>query len=69
MDLQSSVKEKERLAAELQRLQSFTGSVDEVRRENRELSRRLSQQEVPQRVPQDDLKVGTLSVKRLNGNE
>lgn len=62
VDLQSSRKEKERLSAELQKLQSVTQNMDEVRRENQELSRRLeTQQETRQdaSAPDDDLKVRT----------
>ena len=58
VDLQSSEKEKERLSAELQRLQSLADGMDEVKKENQELCRRLSQQETEQNLPQDDLKVG-----------
>uniref|UniRef100_A0A3P8S480 SKICH domain-containing protein n=1 Tax=Amphiprion percula TaxID=161767 RepID=A0A3P8S480_AMPPE len=57
VDLQSSEKEKDRLAAELQRLQSLTQNMDEVKRENQELCRRLSQQDTPQNAPEDELKV------------
>ncbi|XP_017292021.1 calcium-binding and coiled-coil domain-containing protein 2 [Kryptolebias marmoratus] len=64
VDFQSSNKEKERVAAELQRLQSLTCSIDEVKRENRELSRRLSEQETMQRTPQDDLKVQCQTLSR-----
>lgn len=58
IDLQSSEKEKERLAAELQKLRGLADSMDEVKQENRELCRRLSQQETVQNLPKDDLKVG-----------
>ncbi|XP_018544986.1 calcium-binding and coiled-coil domain-containing protein 2 [Lates calcarifer] len=54
VDLQSSEKEKERLSAELQRLQSIAHNVDEVKRENQELRRSLSQQEAPEAFPADD---------------
>lgn len=54
VDLQSSRKEKERLAAELQRLQSLTYNVDKMQRENQDLQRRLSVQET-QQSPSDDL--------------
>ncbi|XP_042369872.1 tax1-binding protein 1 homolog B-like, partial [Plectropomus leopardus] len=57
VDLQSSEKEKERLSAELQKLQSIAHNVDDVKRENQELCRRLSQQETVQNCPDDDLKV------------
>lgn len=63
VDLQSSRKENERLSAELQKLQSVTQNMDEVRRENQELSRRLeTQQETRQDTSgpdDDDLKVRT----------
>lgn len=59
VDLQSSEKEKERLSAELQRLQSIAHNVDEVKRENQELRRSLSQQEAPEAFPADDVRVGT----------
>ncbi|XP_027885363.1 calcium-binding and coiled-coil domain-containing protein 2 [Xiphophorus couchianus] len=55
VDLQSTTKEKDRIFLELQKLQSVKGNMDEVRRENQELSRRLSQQDSLQRAPQDDL--------------
>lgn len=54
VDLQSSEKEKEKLSAELHRL---TFNTDEVKRENQELSRRLSQQETQQSSTDDDLRV------------
>ena len=60
VDLQSSEKEKERLAAELQRLKSLTHNMDEVKRENQELCKRLSQHETLQSAPNDDLKVGMI---------
>ncbi|KAM9837378.1 calcium-binding and coiled-coil domain-containing protein 2 isoform 2-T2 [Aulostomus maculatus] len=56
VDLQSSKKEKERLSAELQLLQSLTHTLDEVKLENRELSRRLTQEET-QTSSDEDLKV------------
>lgn len=60
VDLQSSEKEKEGLAAELQRLQSLTHNMDSMKRENQELCRRLSQQETLQSSdPSDDMRVGT----------
>lgn len=62
VDLQSSRKEKERLAAELQRLQSLTYNVDKMQRENQDLQRRLSVQET-QQSPSDDLMVRTGSKK------
>ncbi|XP_008435665.1 calcium-binding and coiled-coil domain-containing protein 2 [Poecilia reticulata] len=55
VDLQSTTKEKDRIALELQNLQSVKGNMDEVRRENQELNRRLSQQDLLQRAPKDDL--------------
>ncbi|XP_008275988.1 calcium-binding and coiled-coil domain-containing protein 2 [Stegastes partitus] len=57
VDLQSSEKEKDKLAAELQRFQSLTQNMDEVKRENQELCRRLSQQDSLQNSPDDELKV------------
>lgn len=58
-DLQSSEKEKEKLAAELQRLQSFAHNMDDVNRETQELCSRMSQQETRQNCQNDDLRVGT----------
>ncbi|XP_054898648.1 calcium-binding and coiled-coil domain-containing protein 2 [Poeciliopsis prolifica] len=55
VDLQSTTKEKDRISLELQKLQSVKGNMDEVRRENQELSRRLSQLDSLQRAPKDDL--------------
>ncbi|XP_071319183.1 calcium-binding and coiled-coil domain-containing protein 2 isoform X2 [Trachinotus anak] len=57
VDLKSSKKENEKLSADLQRLQGVAHSMDEVRRENQELRRSLSQQETPQDFPHDDLQV------------
>lgn len=57
VDLQSSEKEKERLFAELQRQQSLTYNMDDLKRENQELCRRLSQQEEQQNCPDEDLSV------------
>lgn len=57
VDLQSIEKEKGRISAELQRLQSLAHSIDDVKRENRELCRRLSEQGAPQTCPDDDLRV------------
>ncbi|XP_062298576.1 calcium-binding and coiled-coil domain-containing protein 2 isoform X2 [Scomber scombrus] len=61
VDLQSSEKEKERLAAELHQLQSVTHNMDEVKKENKQLNLRLSQQETQQQQqqqssPDEDLK-------------
>ncbi|KAM9336442.1 calcium-binding and coiled-coil domain-containing protein 2 [Symphorus nematophorus] len=56
VDLQSCEKEKERLSAELQRLQSLAHNMDNVKRENQELCRRLSEQETPQSCPDEDLR-------------
>ncbi|KAM4524119.1 calcium-binding and coiled-coil domain-containing protein 2 [Odontesthes bonariensis] len=64
VDLQSSEKEKERLTAELQRLKSLTHNMDEVKRENQELCKRLSQHETPQSAPNDDLKVQCQTLAR-----
>ncbi|KAF7205177.1 calcium-binding and coiled-coil domain-containing protein 2-like [Nothobranchius furzeri] len=61
VDYQSTHKEKEKLTVELQRLQSLTCSIEEVKRENQELCRRLSQQETS---PQDDVKVQYQGVTR-----
>uniref|UniRef100_A0A1A8LQY2 Calcium binding and coiled-coil domain 2 n=1 Tax=Nothobranchius pienaari TaxID=704102 RepID=A0A1A8LQY2_9TELE len=61
VDYQSTYIEKEKLTVELQRLQSLTCSIEEVKRENQELCRRLSQQETS---PQDDVKVQYQSVTR-----
>uniref|UniRef100_A0A8C6NXY7 SKICH domain-containing protein n=1 Tax=Nothobranchius furzeri TaxID=105023 RepID=A0A8C6NXY7_NOTFU len=61
VDYQSTYKEKEKLTVELQRLQSLTCSIEEVKRENQELCRRLSQQET---LPQDDVKVQYQGVTR-----
>lgn len=57
VDLQSSNKEKDRLSIELEKLQSLKNNMDEMQRENRELCRRLSQQDSLQKAPQDDLRV------------
>ncbi|XP_041671169.1 calcium-binding and coiled-coil domain-containing protein 2 isoform X2 [Cheilinus undulatus] len=58
VDLQSSEKEKERLSVELQRLQAAVHNMDDMKRENQELTRRLSQQDsAPQSCPDDDLRV------------
>ncbi|XP_029933688.1 calcium-binding and coiled-coil domain-containing protein 2 [Myripristis murdjan] len=54
VDLQSSEKEKERLSAELHKLQSLTHSLDELRSENQHLRRSLSLQEPPQNIPDDE---------------
>ncbi|KAI3365475.1 hypothetical protein L3Q82_010552 [Scortum barcoo] len=57
VDLQSSEKEKERVSAELQRLQSLAHNMDDTKRENQELRRRLSEQETLQNCPDEDLRV------------
>ncbi|XP_034715545.1 calcium-binding and coiled-coil domain-containing protein 2 isoform X2 [Etheostoma cragini] len=57
VDLQSGEKDKERLSAELQRLQSIAHNMDDVKSQNQELSRRLSQQLTLQNCPDDDLRV------------
>lgn len=62
VDLQSSEKDNERLSAELRRLQTLVQDVGDVRRENQELNRRLSQQEAR---PDGELQVGTRLLKRL----
>ncbi|XP_035764648.1 calcium-binding and coiled-coil domain-containing protein 2 [Neolamprologus brichardi] len=46
VDLQSSRKEKERLAAELQRLQSLTYNVDKMQRENQDLNSLIFQLQI-----------------------
>lgn len=56
VDLQTSEKEKERFSAELQKLQSLTHNMEDMKRENQELCRRLSQQEAVQNCPDDDLR-------------
>ncbi|XP_029383901.1 calcium-binding and coiled-coil domain-containing protein 2 isoform X2 [Echeneis naucrates] len=57
VDLSCSRKENESLSAELQRLQSIMHNMDEMRRENQELCRRLSQQEMLQEASDEDLQV------------
>ncbi|XP_041829131.1 calcium-binding and coiled-coil domain-containing protein 2 isoform X2 [Melanotaenia boesemani] len=57
VDVQSSKKEKERLTAELQKLQGVAQSIDTVTRENKELVRRLSNQETVQNSSENDLTV------------
>ncbi|KAF1373562.1 hypothetical protein PFLUV_G00240200 [Perca fluviatilis] len=57
VDLQSGEKDKERLTAELQRLQSIAHNADDVKNENQELRRRLSQQLTLQNCPDDDPRV------------
>ncbi|XP_010769435.1 calcium-binding and coiled-coil domain-containing protein 2 isoform X2 [Notothenia coriiceps] len=56
VDLQSNEKEKQRLSVELQKLQSLTHNMDDLKRENQELHKRLSQQETLQNCPEDDLR-------------
>lgn len=56
VDLQSSEKEKERLSADVQRLQSLIHDMDNMKRENQDLSRRLSLHETVQTSQDDDLK-------------
>ncbi|XP_034049978.1 calcium-binding and coiled-coil domain-containing protein 2-like isoform X2 [Thalassophryne amazonica] len=56
VDLQTSEKEKERLSAELQRLQRITNNMDQVKKENQELCRRLSEQETVQSVSDEQKK-------------
>ncbi|KAF6727177.1 Tax1-binding-like protein 1 [Oryzias melastigma] len=58
-DLLSSEKEKERLSAELLKLQNLDQLMDRMKKENLELSRRLSQQNTPPNSSQDG--VETLS--------
>ncbi|XP_037610659.1 calcium-binding and coiled-coil domain-containing protein 2 isoform X3 [Sebastes umbrosus] len=57
VDLQSSEKEKERLSVELQRSQTLAHNMDDMKRENQELRRRLSQQETLKNCPDDDLRM------------
>ncbi|XP_076616230.1 calcium-binding and coiled-coil domain-containing protein 2 [Chaetodon auriga] len=57
VDLQSSEKEKEKFSAEVQRLQSLMHNMDDMKRENQELCRRLSQQETPHSSSDDELRV------------
>uniref|UniRef100_A0A1A7W9A6 Calcium binding and coiled-coil domain 2 n=1 Tax=Iconisemion striatum TaxID=60296 RepID=A0A1A7W9A6_9TELE len=64
VDYQSTNKEKEKLTVELQRFQSLACSMEEVKRENQELCRRLSQQDTPPPSPQDDLKVPYQTITR-----
>lgn len=54
-DFQQSEEEKERLSAELQRLQSLACNMDDMMRKSQELCSRLSQQESGQK---ENLKVG-----------
>uniref|UniRef100_UPI0037E8BEA8 calcium-binding and coiled-coil domain-containing protein 2 n=1 Tax=Semicossyphus pulcher TaxID=241346 RepID=UPI0037E8BEA8 len=65
VDLQSSEKEKGRLSEDVQRLKSVTQNIDDLTRENQELTRRLSQMEKLQNSPDDELRVEykTLSSK------
>ncbi|KAL3051822.1 hypothetical protein OYC64_001954 [Pagothenia borchgrevinki] len=56
VDLQSSEKEKERLSVELQKRQSLTHNMDDLKRQNQELHKRLSQQETLQNCPEDNLR-------------
>lgn len=65
VDLQSSEKEKERLSADVQRLQSLIHDMDNMKRENQDLSRRLSLHETVQTGQDDDLKVRMNERKRL----
>lgn len=58
-DLRSSEKEKERLSAEVQRLQVLTHNMDDMKRESQELCSRLSQQEMQHNCENDNLRVGT----------
>ncbi|XP_039990547.1 calcium-binding and coiled-coil domain-containing protein 2 isoform X2 [Xiphias gladius] len=57
VDLQSSEKEKEKLSAELHRLENVERDMDEVKRQNQELSRRLLEQETRQDFQDNDLRV------------
>lgn len=64
-DLRSSEKEKEKLSAEVQRLQVLTHDMDGMKRESQELCSRLSQQETQHNCENADLRVGT-KTKRSN---
>ncbi|XP_037318795.2 calcium-binding and coiled-coil domain-containing protein 2 isoform X1 [Pungitius pungitius] len=55
VDLQSSEKDKGRLSAELQRSQSQTAAMDDMKREIQELSRKLARQTTPQNCSPEDL--------------
>ncbi|XP_069560658.1 calcium-binding and coiled-coil domain-containing protein 2 isoform X2 [Brachyistius frenatus] len=57
VDLQSSEAKTERQAAELQRFQSLSHSLDNVKTENQQLRERLSRQEMLQDSSDDNLKV------------
>lgn len=57
MDLLTSDGEKRRISAELQRQCSLTQGLDELKRENQELCRRISEQELTQPHTDDQLKV------------
>uniref|UniRef100_A0A146VHC8 Calcium binding and coiled-coil domain 2 n=1 Tax=Fundulus heteroclitus TaxID=8078 RepID=A0A146VHC8_FUNHE len=64
VDLQSTNKEKERLSAELQKLQGLKVDADELKRENQELCRRLSQQGSLPTSPQTELRGEVQSLSR-----
>lgn len=64
-DLRSSEKEKERLSAEVQRLQVLNHNMDDLKRQSQELCSRLSQQETQHNSENEDLRVGT-KTKRPN---
>ncbi|XP_068162062.1 calcium-binding and coiled-coil domain-containing protein 2 [Antennarius striatus] len=56
VDLQNSEKERERLSADLQRLQILAQNMDDIKSENQELLKRLSQQEALQNYPDEGLR-------------
>ncbi|XP_035525134.1 calcium-binding and coiled-coil domain-containing protein 2 [Morone saxatilis] len=56
VDVQSSEKANEKLSAELLRLQSLAHNMDDMKKQNQELCRRLSQQDTPLNSPDDDLR-------------
>lgn len=64
VDLQSSEMDKGRLSVELQRSQSQTTVMDDMRREIQELSEKLARQTTPQNCSDDDLTVGANKQKK-----
>nr|CBN81715.1 Tax1-binding protein 1 homolog B [Dicentrarchus labrax] len=56
VDLKSSMKANEKLTAELLRLQSLAHNMDDMKKQNQELCRRLSQQDTPPNSSEDDLR-------------
>ncbi|XP_068610417.1 calcium-binding and coiled-coil domain-containing protein 2 [Brachionichthys hirsutus] len=57
VDLQNSEKDRERLSADLQRLQILAQNMDDIKKENQELLKRLSLQETLQNCPDEDLRI------------